>query len=109
MLSKLILRLRDSSEKKVTPVLLRCIGSLCVDVPSHCNIATTLTFTFEEQPQSLGSTVTKSLSELGNSLAGNDEVALSAIEGVFLCIDSIVSAADQHKLSGLNRWLLYNL
>ncbi|KAE9247954.1 hypothetical protein PF004_g4089 [Phytophthora fragariae] len=105
MLSNLILRLRDSSEKEVTLVLLRCIGSLCVDVPSHCNIAATLTFTFEEQPLSLSITVTKSLSELGNSLTGNDKHKMSYLQLFGLSNFSL----HRHEPSGLNRWLLYNL
>ncbi|GMF38148.1 unnamed protein product [Phytophthora fragariaefolia] len=92
ILTKLLVGLSGPPGENVTSVILRCIGALCVDTPSNRNIAVACVVASKEQQTYFISAVVKALTDLDTSLAANNAVDVSAIEGIFLCVKSITSA-----------------
>ncbi|KAG7388408.1 hypothetical protein PHYPSEUDO_012616, partial [Phytophthora pseudosyringae] len=81
----LLQRLQELPDGQSVCIILRSIGSMCIDAPSNCNLAATI--------RDFVSVVGNMLGELENDLEGHKVVCPLVIESLFSCIDVIASAS----------------
>ncbi|KAG3067688.1 hypothetical protein PC121_g10445 [Phytophthora cactorum] len=91
----LLQRVHELLETHSVHIVLRCIGSVCIDIPSNYSLVATCTDAGNETGEFVN-TIVNALAELESHLQCQNVVGPLEIQATFSCIDAITSVPDQN-------------